>query len=53
MTGIYDIIETFVGTPGDAYQTALLYMMACILLFILVFGIFDLMYIMFTGWWGR
>lgn len=51
MTAIYDILETLIGSPLDAYQSTALYMVSMILAFLLIFGLFDMLHSLVTGWW--
>lgn len=53
MSAIYDILETLIGTPIDAFQSAFLYLVATILAFMIIFALFDIFYVLVQGWWGK
>lgn len=50
MTDIIDIFETFVGVPANNYESALMYMVATIFAFMLLFMLFDLFYLVVGRW---
>lgn len=53
MTAIYDIMETLIGEASDPYLMFVLYLVSVLMAFMIIFGIFDMMYALIQGWWGR
>lgn len=45
MTNLYDILETFAGTPADPFTSIVLYVAVCVVAVILVLGVIDIMHL--------
>lgn len=51
MTDLYDILETFAGTPGDdPFFQIVIYVVACAFALVLFLGVIDVMYWIAKSW---